>query len=64
MKKYFISFNYMMADGFSGFYNCVKTSLNAPSYEEIKKWEEEIQLMDTNKNKIKFINIMFFKEIK
>lgn len=51
-----------MIDGIKGFANCVKTSLdNIPSSKEIKKWEEEIKKLKEN---IKFINIMFFKEIK
>jgi len=61
MKKYFISFNYVLDSGFSGFSNCIKTSLNTPSHEEIKKWEEEIKNL---KEDIKFINIIFFKEVK
>jgi len=61
MKKYFISFNYVLESGIGGFSNCVKSSLNAPSHEEIKRWEEEIKAL---KEKIKLVNIMFFKEIK
>jgi len=66
MKKYFISFNYMTTRGFEGFANCFKNSLNpTPSLEEIKKWEEEILFKEIKKdNKVKFINIIFFKEVK
>lgn len=62
MKTYFISFNYILISGVKGFANCIKTSLdNTPSPKEIKKWEEEIKKLKEN---IKFINIMFFKEVK
>ena len=61
MKKYFISFNWVSSNNINGFSNCVKTSLNDfPSSNEIRKWEEEIR----NDNKVKLINIMFFKEVK
>jgi len=56
----------MTVNGFEGFANCFKTSLNkSPSSNEIKKWEEEILFNEIKKdNKVKFINIIFFKEVK